>query len=293
MHINPKGARALHGCLPPDQWRTVVETRGSPGGAFGFVDERLNELLLIEDDVTSGSGDPASSHHSVSRITLHQVLSAGLADVLCLDQEFERYEQAEDGTLACHFAEGTTATADVLVGADGPTRGCAVSTCPRRNGSTPESVRSRASSRSPTRSGVGCPPDAGWAEQRAAAVGSRHVHGPARPERQPAAGRSERHRWQRRVRAARASFRQHHQLSHVDLRREHRQVRVRRRSAVHTGCQACGSWPAVRSRDGTRTRAHGRGHAGGDRDPVADPHLGAGTSGGPRTSPFSATRSTA
>lgn len=89
------------------------------GRCFGFVDEQLKELLLIEDDVTSGSGDPASSHHSVSRITLHQVLSAGLTDVLHLDKEFERYERAGNGTLTCHFADGTTATADVLVGADG------------------------------------------------------------------------------------------------------------------------------------------------------------------------------
>ncbi|MDQ3790463.1 MAG: FAD-dependent monooxygenase [Actinomycetota bacterium] len=120
VHINPKGARALHECLPPDQWQAFVETCGSPGGAFRFVNEQLKELLLIEDEVTSGTDrDPARSHHSVSRITLHQVLSAGLADVLHLDKEFERYERADDGTITCHFADGTTATADVLVGADG------------------------------------------------------------------------------------------------------------------------------------------------------------------------------
>ncbi len=120
VHINPKGSRALHECLPPDQWQAFVETCGSPGGAFGFVNEQLKELLLIDDDLTSGAErDPTRSHHSVSRITLHQVLSAGLADVLHLDKEFTRYERAADGTITCHFADGTTATADVLVGADG------------------------------------------------------------------------------------------------------------------------------------------------------------------------------
>jgi 2-polyprenyl-6-methoxyphenol hydroxylase-like FAD-dependent oxidoreductase len=120
VHINPKGARALRECLPPAQWQTFVETCGSPGGAFGFVTEQLKELLTVEDDVTSGPGrDPSRSHHSVSRITLHQVLSAGLSDILHLDKEFERYEQVGDGTITCHFADGTTATADVLVGADG------------------------------------------------------------------------------------------------------------------------------------------------------------------------------
>jgi 2-polyprenyl-6-methoxyphenol hydroxylase-like FAD-dependent oxidoreductase len=120
VHINPKGSRALHDCLPPEQWQTFVDTCGSAGGAFGFVNEQLKELLLIEDDVTSGTErDPTRSHHSVSRITLHQVLSAGLGDVLHLDKEFERYEHAADGSITCYFAGGTTATADVLVAADG------------------------------------------------------------------------------------------------------------------------------------------------------------------------------
>lgn len=120
VHINPKGSAALHECLPPEQWRLFVETCGSAGSAFGFLDEQGRELLLVEEDLTSGAErDPTRSHHSVSRITLHQVLSAGLDDVLHLDKEFERYERAVDGTVVCHFVDGTTATVDVLVGADG------------------------------------------------------------------------------------------------------------------------------------------------------------------------------
>jgi salicylate hydroxylase len=120
VHINPRGSRALHECLPAEQWRAFVETCGSGGDAFGFVTEQLKNLLLVEDDLTSGAErDPTNSHHSVSRITLHQVLSAGMSDVLHLDKEFERYERTADGTVTCHFTDGTTATADVLVGADG------------------------------------------------------------------------------------------------------------------------------------------------------------------------------
>jgi salicylate hydroxylase len=52
-------------------------------------------------------------------MTLHHVLSSGLAGVLHLDKEFVRYERATDGTVTCYFADGTTVTADVLVGADG------------------------------------------------------------------------------------------------------------------------------------------------------------------------------
>jgi 2-polyprenyl-6-methoxyphenol hydroxylase-like FAD-dependent oxidoreductase len=123
VHINPKGSRALYECLPAEQWQQFVETCGAPGEAFGFVDQQLRELLLIEDDLFSGASgterDPTRSHHSVSRITLHQVLSAGLTDVLHVDKEFDRYERAPDGTITSYFTDGTTATADILVGADG------------------------------------------------------------------------------------------------------------------------------------------------------------------------------
>lgn len=120
VHINPTGAHALHECLPADLWQAFVDTVGTPSDAFGFVTEQLDELLLVEGEITSGtSGDPARSHHSVSRITLHQVLSAGLDGVLHLGKEFERHERDADGAITLHFADGTTATADVLVAADG------------------------------------------------------------------------------------------------------------------------------------------------------------------------------
>lgn len=120
LHINPNGSRALHECLPAERWHTFVATCGTSGGAFGFVTEQLKELMLVEDELTSGAErDPARAHHSVSRITLHQVLSDGLGGVLHHGKEFERYDRAVDGTITLHFADGTIATADVLVAADG------------------------------------------------------------------------------------------------------------------------------------------------------------------------------
>ncbi|RSM83531.1 FAD-dependent monooxygenase [Kibdelosporangium aridum] len=117
VHISPHGSAALHECLPPQLWRRFVDSCGKSGD-YRFLTEQLTELLLIEDELTSGP-DAASAHHSASRITLHQVLSAGLEDVLHYDKEFVRYEQNPDGTVTCHFADGTTATGDVVVGADG------------------------------------------------------------------------------------------------------------------------------------------------------------------------------
>jgi salicylate hydroxylase len=120
VHINPRGSHALFACLPIAQWNAFVATTGDAAGAFGFIDEQLGELVVVEDEITSGAvRDPVRAHHSVSRITLHQVLSSGLDGVLHYDKEFVRYERAGDGTITCHFADGSTAEADVLVGADG------------------------------------------------------------------------------------------------------------------------------------------------------------------------------
>jgi 2-polyprenyl-6-methoxyphenol hydroxylase-like FAD-dependent oxidoreductase len=120
IHINPHGARALHECLPPDLWQAFDSTCGSSGNSFGFVTEQLEQLLMVDDELISGTGhDPVDAHHSVSRITLHQVLSAVLDGVLHHGKEFERYDRTADGTITLHFADGTTADADVLVAADG------------------------------------------------------------------------------------------------------------------------------------------------------------------------------
>jgi salicylate hydroxylase len=120
LHITPWGARILRDCLPPEVWRAFEDTCGVACGDFGFVNERLDDLVRIstEQQAPVRSG-PTNSFRSVSRITLHQLLSAGLADSVRYDKEFTHYTRAEDGSVTCHFADGTSVTADVVVAADG------------------------------------------------------------------------------------------------------------------------------------------------------------------------------
>jgi 2-polyprenyl-6-methoxyphenol hydroxylase-like FAD-dependent oxidoreductase len=120
VHINPHGAAALHECLPADLWQAFVDTSGTTGGNFGFLTEQLKELMFLDEaDIAGSAPEPTKAHYSASRITLHQVLSAGLDGVLHYGKEFERYEHNSDGTVTCFFADGSSATADVVVGADG------------------------------------------------------------------------------------------------------------------------------------------------------------------------------
>ncbi|MFC9253328.1 FAD-dependent oxidoreductase [Amycolatopsis thailandensis] len=117
VHINPHGAAALHECLPPGLWQRFLATTGTTSGPFTFVTERLRDLMVIDSELTSGP-DPASNHHSVSRISLHQVLSDGLDGVLRHDKEFVGYRR-EGEVVVCEFADGSTVEADLVIGADG------------------------------------------------------------------------------------------------------------------------------------------------------------------------------
>ncbi|HEY7430427.1 MAG TPA: NAD(P)/FAD-dependent oxidoreductase [Streptosporangiaceae bacterium] len=120
IHINPRGAGALHACLPPAQWDAFTATAGKPSAGFSFLTEQLRDLLFLPNELIAGpQTSPAGSHHSVSRITLRQVLLTGLDDVVHLGKEFTRYERTPDGRVTAFFADGTSATGDVLVGADG------------------------------------------------------------------------------------------------------------------------------------------------------------------------------
>jgi 2-polyprenyl-6-methoxyphenol hydroxylase-like FAD-dependent oxidoreductase len=116
VHISPKGSEALHSCLPDALFEVFVATCSVGNRGFRFLTEKMEELLSIE--VRSGAGAIAQ-HRSASRITLRQVLLSGLDGILHFGKTFTGYEETADGPIVLHFADGSTAACDVLVGADG------------------------------------------------------------------------------------------------------------------------------------------------------------------------------
>ena len=94
IHIDPRGSRALHHCLPSALWDSFLATRGKGGGQFRFLTEQMEELLAFQ--APSGA-DPIECHHSASRIPLRQVLLSGLQDIVHFDKEFVRYAERPDG----------------------------------------------------------------------------------------------------------------------------------------------------------------------------------------------------
>jgi len=121
FHMDIRGEEALRACLPPSLYELAMATRAQPSkGAtvFRIVDGDLREVStgrFPESDssafVTVGS--------SVDRLTLRQVLLAGLDDIVHFGKEFTHYEQQSDGAVRACFADGTEAVGNMLVAADG------------------------------------------------------------------------------------------------------------------------------------------------------------------------------
>ncbi|HZN19512.1 MAG TPA: FAD-dependent monooxygenase [Micromonosporaceae bacterium] len=114
--IDPDGSRSLHACLPQDLYDTFVATCARAPRYFNMLDEQMRELLSLR---LRDETDPINSEKSVSRMTLRQVLLTDADDMVHFDKDFVRYEHEADGRVTAHFADGTSATGDLLVAADG------------------------------------------------------------------------------------------------------------------------------------------------------------------------------
>jgi 2-polyprenyl-6-methoxyphenol hydroxylase-like FAD-dependent oxidoreductase len=114
--IDPTGNRALHECLPPELFDVFVATCASSPKHFNVLTQSMHSTasFALRDD-----SDAIDSERSVSRSTLRQVLFTGTDDVVHYSKDFTRYEQNPNGTVTAHFADGTQATGDVLIAADG------------------------------------------------------------------------------------------------------------------------------------------------------------------------------
>jgi 2-polyprenyl-6-methoxyphenol hydroxylase-like FAD-dependent oxidoreductase len=121
LSISPAGCRALKACLPEALFAKLVKESANPSEAVTFLDHRLHRLLAI---TLPRNAD--ESERPVSRIALRRILLEGLESEVHFGKKFLSYEEAPGGGVLAHFADGSTATADVLVGADGassPVRG--------------------------------------------------------------------------------------------------------------------------------------------------------------------------
>ncbi|MCZ4125328.1 FAD-dependent oxidoreductase [Streptomyces sp. H39-S7] len=114
--IDPDGSRALKRLLPPDLFEVFVSTCARSPKYFSFLREDMKPNIVLPLVVDE---DPVNSEKSVSRMTLRQVLFTGVEDIVHFDKKYTHYEKNDDDTITAFFADGTQATCDLLVAADG------------------------------------------------------------------------------------------------------------------------------------------------------------------------------
>ncbi|MGW6195157.1 FAD-dependent oxidoreductase [Kribbella sp. NPDC055110] len=113
IHISPVGEEALAAMLPDAVRRRVIATSTQPGDLVAGFDAQLNPQF---EQVFPVAGPDAVT--SVDRYAFRRALMTGLDDVLQFGKQFTSYVETRDG-VEIAFADGTSAVADVLVGADG------------------------------------------------------------------------------------------------------------------------------------------------------------------------------
>ncbi|MFI0421133.1 FAD-dependent oxidoreductase [Spongiactinospora sp. 9N601] len=116
VHIDDRGEDALRACLPEPLFELFMRTRGQASERFMLISaagERLAEVPVPE---LPGGGAVIRNGRAVSRLTLREIMSAGVE--IRYGKGFERHT-GEDGRVRAHFADGTSEAGDLLVGADG------------------------------------------------------------------------------------------------------------------------------------------------------------------------------
>jgi 2-polyprenyl-6-methoxyphenol hydroxylase-like FAD-dependent oxidoreductase len=110
--VDQLGTRALRNCLPTDTFKLFLEACGRTPRYLNYLTEQMQELLSLDlEDFGVG--------RSTTRMTLRQVLMTGLEDRVHFGKTFLQYTEEEDGKVTAHFLDGSTVTADLIVGADG------------------------------------------------------------------------------------------------------------------------------------------------------------------------------
>jgi 2-polyprenyl-6-methoxyphenol hydroxylase-like FAD-dependent oxidoreductase len=79
-----------------------------------FLDHQLNQKFAKPIPPL-----PDDSFFGVNRLTLREILLVGLEDTVHFGKTLERFEQLDDEKIRAFFTDGTSATGDLLVGADG------------------------------------------------------------------------------------------------------------------------------------------------------------------------------
>jgi 2-polyprenyl-6-methoxyphenol hydroxylase-like FAD-dependent oxidoreductase len=126
IHLNAHGLAALHACLPAASWEQLTAAAVPARDIVRFYDQQLKPLAVLDHEASGSTADPVTRRRAISRGALRDALLLGLntqtrgaADVVQWGHAVTGFETAPDGRVTVRCADGSHATADLLVGADG------------------------------------------------------------------------------------------------------------------------------------------------------------------------------
>jgi 2-polyprenyl-6-methoxyphenol hydroxylase-like FAD-dependent oxidoreductase len=114
ISLKSAGVQALRSCLPAGLFELAVATSLRPATHLVFTDARLRPKF----SKPIPSLPPGEQAVGVNRLTLREILLAGIDDAVHFGAEFHHYEPIS-GRVRAHFTNGTSADGALLVGADG------------------------------------------------------------------------------------------------------------------------------------------------------------------------------
>ncbi|EJZ23109.1 FAD-dependent monooxygenase [Rhizobium sp. Pop5] len=115
--ISPAGSRALKACIPGHLYDLYVATCARSPRYFNMLTEQLGDVLNF--DIDDAGPNALDGEKNVIRKTLRRVLLRGLEDDVFFGKRLQDYTSNADGSVTARFEDGSLATGDVLVGADG------------------------------------------------------------------------------------------------------------------------------------------------------------------------------
>src|SRR6266446_2552903 len=116
ISIKQEDSQALRDCLPENLFNLCMATAIKTATRLVFLDQQLHLKFakpLPHPPILGEEG------FGVNRLTLGEILLAGLEGMVHFGKTCERFDQMEGGLVRASFADGTAATGDLLVGADG------------------------------------------------------------------------------------------------------------------------------------------------------------------------------
>lgn len=119
LHVDGRGTAALRACLPPEHVAMAEATSGGPRERTLFLSEVEGELVVARAELLDETSGPARPGRQVHRPLLRTVLLTGLEDAVRFGAHCTGFEWLPGDTVRVSFADGSTDTGDVLVGADG------------------------------------------------------------------------------------------------------------------------------------------------------------------------------